>query len=64
VNEKTVRTHIVDGKILDRVCAACGVWEGIVKNKFARCSGCKMVYYCGKQCQLAHWKAHKSLCVK
>lgn len=57
---KTVRTHVVNGKIIERVCAACSVWTG----KHMRCSGCGMVYYCGKPCQLAHWKEHKSACVK
>jgi ankyrin repeat protein len=27
-----------------------------------KCTGCKQVRYCGKTCQLAHWKAHKAVC--
>jgi hypothetical protein len=27
-----------------------------------KCSGCGLVYYCSKECQKAHWKAHKSVC--
>jgi hypothetical protein len=27
-----------------------------------KCTGCKQVRYCGKQCQLAHWPAHKADC--
>jgi hypothetical protein len=27
-----------------------------------KCTGCKQARYCGKVCQLAHWKAHKSDC--
>jgi hypothetical protein len=27
-----------------------------------RCSRCKQVRYCGRECQLAHWKAHKADC--
>jgi hypothetical protein len=26
------------------------------------CTGCKQARYCGEQCQLAHWKAHKADC--
>jgi hypothetical protein len=62
---RTVRSHVVDGQIIERVCAACGIWDGTAKKKFMRCSGCDRVYYCGKQCQLAHWKGvHKAVCVK
>jgi hypothetical protein len=27
-----------------------------------KCTGSKQVRYCGKSCQLAHWKAHKADC--
>jgi hypothetical protein len=27
-----------------------------------KCTGCKQARYCGEQCQLAHWKAHKADC--
>jgi hypothetical protein len=27
-----------------------------------KCTGCKQVQYCGQQCQLAHWQAHKADC--
>jgi hypothetical protein len=27
-----------------------------------KCTGCKQVRYCGQQCQLAHWPAHKANC--
>jgi hypothetical protein len=64
VSLKTVRTHVVQGKLVERVCASCNVWEGNVRTKFMRCSGCGCVYYCGKPCQLAHWKAHKLVCGK
>ncbi|KAJ7661755.1 hypothetical protein B0H17DRAFT_1093865 [Mycena rosella] len=28
-----------------------------------RCAGCSVVRYCSKECQKAHWKAHKPYCV-
>ena len=31
-------------------------------EKLLRCSKCKDAYYCRKECQIAHWKTHKSLC--
>ena len=59
----TVSTHVVDGRILERNCAACGVWDR-TGTSYRRCSGCMEVYYCGKECQVTHWKAHKADCKK
>tara|TARA_B100001123_G_C14854219_1_gene845327 strand:- start:347 stop:712 length:366 start_codon:yes stop_codon:yes gene_type:complete len=28
------------------------------------CSKCKIVYYCNRECQKAHWKTHKFECVE
>ena len=31
--------------------------------KLSKCGGCKMVYYCGRDCQSSHWKSvHRYLC--
>ena len=57
----SVRTHVVDGQIIERTCLACGVWDRTGKSHL-RCSGCMLVYYCNKECQLAHWKEHKKVC--
>jgi ankyrin repeat protein len=27
-----------------------------------KCTGCRQARYCGRACQLAHWKAHKADC--
>ena len=45
------------------VCENC---EEIISVKTAmQCSGCKMVYYCGKKCQKEDWKVkHKNMCCK
>lgn len=29
-----------------------------------RCSKCGSIYYCGRECQLLHWRFHKGLCAK
>jgi len=62
---------LYDAKL--RMCAACGA--GAVKNattlanaaakaKLVVCARCKSVYYCGRDCQKAHWKVHKRGCVE
>ena len=35
-----------------------------VKVSCKACTGCKVVYYCSRECQVAHWKVHKGICKK
>ena len=30
--------------------------------RMKKCSGCNQVWYCGKECQLRHWRHHKHVC--
>ena len=44
-------------------CANCRKEEGC--SSFIRCSRCLGAWYCGKECQVQHWKAgHKIDCIK
>lgn len=43
---------------LAQVCAKCNNTEGELK----KCAKCKMVLYCNRECQTAHWKEHKKQC--
>ena len=44
-------------------CAQCNKSASVAK--LTRCAKCKLFHYCGKQCQIAHWKAgHKLDCIK
>jgi hypothetical protein len=46
------------GAIADRRrCASCGTGGATL-----RCSRCHAAWYCNRECQTAHWPAHKSLC--
>ncbi|KIJ63584.1 hypothetical protein HYDPIDRAFT_113057 [Hydnomerulius pinastri MD-312] len=38
----------------------CYVWKKLASSK---CSKCKMIYYCSKECQRSHWKTHKPTCL-
>lgn len=42
--------------INDFVCAKCEAPSTM------RCSRCKKEWYCGRECQVAHWLDHKSIC--
>ena len=35
-----------------------------VRKKLRKCERCQMVSYCGRECQVAHWKEHKPRCHK
>jgi len=41
-----------------RACLECHKY-GITLLK---CSGCRAAYYCGRECQVAHWPTHKGAC--
>lgn len=41
-------------------CKRCGKLD----ISYKACSGCKIVFYCGKYCQKLHWKNHKQYCVE
>ncbi|TCD63309.1 hypothetical protein EIP91_005690 [Steccherinum ochraceum] len=44
-------------------CAQCGAQKGSsTGEELLRCSRCKNVFYCSKECQKAAWKQHKSAC--
>lgn len=43
----------------DNSCAACGQ-----EKVSSKCSGCKSVQYCGRDCQKIHWPYHKKECDK
>ncbi len=42
---------------IGKYCNVCGKLEGA-----KRCSGCKLIYFCGKPCQKKDWKIHKTFC--
>lgn len=43
-------------------CANCGA-PGTNDLTLKLCSRCKLVSYCGKDCQVQHWKDHKKFCI-
>jgi hypothetical protein len=50
-----------NSKFVRKVCATC--CKGTLEHeKVKACSRCRMVYYCGKECQRAHWPQHKHEC--
>ena len=47
-------------------CASCGATaQDKGKKSLDKCSGCGVVFYCHRQCQVKHWKGcHKGECKK
>ena len=56
---ETIDSLINNDKYKCKRCLKTGRDLGRVLKK---CNGCKKVYYCGGECQKAHWKVHKSVC--
>ena len=46
----------------DETCANCGVHGSGVTVKLKSCTACRLVKYCGVDCQKAHRKLHKKAC--
>ena len=59
---RLTRIHVVDGVFAERQCGGCGVWQRDTQTKLDRCSHCRKVYYCSKECQLKDWAEHKAGC--
>lgn len=60
---RTALVNPADAQLMARAaaeqppCAVCG------KPSSAQCGRCKTVHYCGRDCQVAHWKGgHKRAC--
>lgn len=41
-------------------CVSCGA--ELTRESRKRCSRCKVVFYCGEDCQRQHWSVHKTQC--
>lgn len=52
-------------RMFQQSCANCKKRPDSVTGKLKGCARCKAVWYCGKDCQVKHWKdGHKINCVK
>jgi len=45
------------------VCERCGAISSPAKGPLMKCGQCKEVWYCGVDCQRAHWPEHKPHCI-
>ncbi|RPA77549.1 hypothetical protein BJ508DRAFT_330050 [Ascobolus immersus RN42] len=65
--------HVRIGEEPKGVCASCGfagVRDGMVdeqgklmgRKKLAKCSKCRGIWYCGRECQTKGWAEHKRVC--
>ncbi|KAF1772366.1 Ubiquitin specific protease domain [Phytophthora cactorum] len=43
---------------IPKICGACRKTTGSLK----RCGNCQLIWYCGANCQMSHWKYHKGVC--
>jgi hypothetical protein len=47
---------VEDREDLEIICPVCN------KGAERKCSKCKRAWYCGRDCQVSHWKVHKKSC--
>ena len=53
----------VKARLRLRQCSFCARFQRVGEKKFQKCAKCQPVRYCGRDCQLKHWKAgHKKEC--
>jgi hypothetical protein len=57
VAKRALEKRIAGSVEKSRDCALCGKPAAT-----ARCTRCKSVVYCDRECQKSHWKAHKKIC--
>ena len=43
-------------EVTENNCGQCG------KTSETKCARCKIIYYCGRECQRKHWRVHKKRC--
>lgn len=43
-------------------CSTCAKTKSEPGTSLRRCAGCKIPYYCSRQCQKADWKEHRKVC--
>lgn len=62
-------THLLCGapeceRAMAHKCSGCGRPEPVKSEdkKHQTCGRCHVLYYCGKECQAAHWPTHKDKC--
>jgi hypothetical protein len=60
--ESLVRLPNVPDPKIKYFCTQCGKPDKIEGRNLFKCSACKQVYYCSKECQRADWKNHKESC--
>ena len=45
-------------------CGTCGKSEAKRGEEMKKCSGCKLLYYCNRDCQRKDWEKHGDKCKK
>ena len=56
---KKKKTEKNKQNVISTACASCKEADAQM-----RCSNCKLIRYCSKQCQKNHWSKHKKICAK
>jgi hypothetical protein len=59
---KVVRPYEKGPDPVHPTCASCFVCKKVPDGKLLKCNRCKLMRYCGAECQKKNWGRHKAIC--
>jgi hypothetical protein len=59
---KVVKPYVKGSDPVNPICGSCYVCKKAPESKLLKCNRCKLMRYCGAECQKKDWGRHKAVC--